>query len=64
MKHVSVVFIEHEENGHTNISGLLTILERIKPEVIFLEIPSAAFGDHFNGNRSNLESAAVSRYRD
>jgi hypothetical protein len=64
MKRVSVVFTEHEENGLANISGLLVILERIKPEVIFLEIPSAAFSDHFNGSRRNLESTAVGRYRE
>jgi hypothetical protein len=64
MKRVSVVGTVHEEKGRANTSGLLAILERIKPEVIFLEIPSAAFGDHFNGNRRNLESTAVSRYRE
>ena len=43
----------------------MAILECIKPACIFLEIPSAAFGDHFNGNRrSNLESTAVSHYRE
>src|SRR6266576_2782232 len=64
MKRVSVVFTEHEENGLVNASGLLAILERITPEVIFLECPSAAFDDYFNGNPGNLEAAAVSRYRE
>jgi hypothetical protein len=64
MKRVSVVGTVHEEKGRANISELLAILERIKPEVIFLEVPSAAFDDHFNGNRANLESAAVGRYRE
>lgn len=64
MKRVSVVGTVHEEKGRANSSGLLAILERIKPEVIFLEIPSAAFDDYFNGNRRNLESTAVSRYRE
>lgn len=64
MKRVSVVGTVHEEKGSASISGLLAILERIKPEVIFLEIPPAAFGDHFNGSRRNLESTAVSRYRE
>ena len=64
MKRLSVVGTVHEEKGRANTSGLVGILERIKPEVIFLEIPSAAFDDHFNGNRGNLESTAVSRYRE
>ena len=63
MTRVSVVGTVHDENGHTTVSSLLAILGRIKPEVIFLEIPSAAFHDYFEGNRSNLESAAAHRYR-
>ena len=64
MKRVSVVGTVHAEKGLANTSALLAILERIKPEVIFLEIPPAAFDDHFNGNRGNLESTAVSLYRE
>jgi hypothetical protein len=64
MKRVSVVGTVHEEKGRANTSELVRILERIKPEVIFLEIPSAAFDYHFNGNRGDLESSAVSRYRE
>jgi len=62
MKRVSVVGTVHEEKGLASISGLLAILERIRPEVIFLEIPAAALDDHFNGNRGKLESTAVARY--
>jgi len=64
MKRVSVVGTRHEEKGHASISALVAILERIKPEVIFLECPSAAFDDYFNGNPGNLEAVAVSRYRE
>lgn len=63
MKRVCVVFTEHEENGLANVSALLAILEHITPEAIFLECPRAAFDDHLNGTRRNLESTAVSRYR-
>jgi hypothetical protein len=63
MNRVSVVGTVHEESGLANITGLLAGLDRIKPEVIFLEIPSAAFDDHLSGARSNLESTAVLRYR-
>jgi hypothetical protein len=40
-------------------------LERIRPEVIFLEVPLAAFDDYYViCRRSNLESTAVRRYRE
>ncbi len=64
MKRVSVIGTVHEEKGRADIPGLLAILERIKPEVIFLEIPSAAFDDQVNGDHGNLESTAVRRYRE
>ena len=62
MKRVSVVGTVHEEKGRANTSGLVGILERIKPQVIFLEIPSAAFDAYFNGDPGNLEAIAVGRY--
>src|SRR5436189_2424507 len=62
MKRVSVVGTRHEENGRANSSELLAILERIKPEVIFLECPPAAFDAYFNGDPGNLDAIAVSRY--
>ena len=62
MKRVSVVGTRHEEKGRANSSELLAILERIKPEVIFLECPPAAFDAYFNGDPGNLEAIAVSRY--
>ena len=63
MKRVSMVATEHEENGALTISGLLAILEqRIKPEVIFLEIPPAVFDEFLNGTPTNLEYTAASRY--
>ena len=64
MTRVSVVFTEHEESGLANVSGLLAILERIKPEVIFLECPPAAFDSYLNGTHAKLESSAVNRYRE
>ena len=64
MKRVSVVCTVHEESGLADSDGLLAILDRIKPEVIFLEVPSAAFGDYFSRTRWDLESQAVGRYRD
>src|SRR2546430_14550683 len=62
MKRVSVVGTRHEEKGRANSSELLAILERIKPEIIFLEWPPAAFDAYFNGDPGNLEAIAVTRY--
>jgi len=39
MKRIAVVGTVHEEKGLANVPGLLAILERIQPELIFLEIP-------------------------
>jgi hypothetical protein len=65
MKYVSLVGTVHGEKGLANIPELYAILERIRPEVIFLEMPSTAFIEYFDvGTRWNLESIAVRRYRD
>ena len=64
MMRVSLVGTVHDEQGHASISNLLAILERIRPEVIFLEIPSAASHGYLDGTRSNLESTAARRYRE
>jgi hypothetical protein len=62
MQRISVVFTVHAENGLANVSELVSILERIAPEVVFLEIPTSTVVDEFNPSRNNLESTAVSRY--
>lgn len=64
MPRVFIVFIEHAENGLSSSSALLAILERVNPEVIFLELPGSALDDYLSGTRSNLESVAVNRYRE
>jgi hypothetical protein len=64
MNRVALVGTVHEEQGLANVPELQAVLERIRPEVIFLEIPSAAFEDFANGRRWNLESIAARRYRD
>jgi hypothetical protein len=59
-----VVCTVHEEIGLANVSQLRAILERIRPEIIFLEVPPAAFDDYYeNYSRQNLESKAVREYR-
>jgi hypothetical protein len=55
----------HEERGLANVSELCAILGRIRPEVIFLEIPPDAFDQFINTcTKSNLESTAVRLYRE
>lgn len=60
---VSVIGTVHEEVGCASASALLAMLLRLRPDVIFLEMPPAAIADYFGGPRSNLESIAVSQYR-
>jgi hypothetical protein len=64
MKRVSVIGTYHEERGLANAGELLAILERLKPEVIYLEMPPAAADDYLLGRRSNLESVTVRHYRE
>jgi hypothetical protein len=65
MKSISLVCTVHEERGLANVSELCVILERIRPEVIFLETPPDAFDLFFNAcTRSNLESTSVRLYRE
>jgi hypothetical protein len=61
---ISVVCTVHEESGCDSVAELHAILERIQPEVIFLEVPAAAFDDYYeNCSQHNLESMAVRQYR-
>lgn len=62
MTRVLLIGTIHEEQGVATISALHTILERLRPDVIFLEIPPAAFPAYCDGTRGNLESSAARRY--
>jgi len=65
MNSVSVVCTVHEAHGLANASELLAILKQIQPEVIFLEVPLAAFDEYYEScSRQNLESITVRRYRE
>ncbi len=61
---ISVVGTVHEDTGPADASALFSILSRIAPEVVFLEMPPETLGDYSNGVRWNLESTAVNRYRE
>ena len=63
MTRVLVVCTVHRETGLANVSELQAILERIGPEVIFLELPSADGDRYLDGIRGTPESIAASRYR-
>ena len=63
MKRVLVVCTVHRETGLANVTELQAILERIRPEVVFLELPSADFDGYLDGTHGTLESIAASRYR-
>lgn len=64
MSKISVVFTVHEECGLANVSELCAILERLRPEDIFLETPAEAFDQFFGAcTRSNLESLSVRQYK-
>lgn len=64
MTRISLIATVHEEQGLANVSELRSILERTRPDVIFLEIPPAAFDDYRHGTRSNLESSAARSYQE
>lgn len=64
MKTVSLVCTVHEEVGRANVSELHAILERIRPEVVFLEAPAVPPGSNFAiESLRNIEAAAAIHYR-
>lgn len=65
MNRVALICTIHQEIGAATIVELHQLLARIKPQVIFAEVPADAFDDVFmNCTRANLESRAVNRYRE
>lgn len=63
MRNITLISTYHEEKGLCSVAELHQILERARPEVIFLEIPPSCFEQFFKEkNKSNLESDAVNRY--
>lgn len=61
---ISLIGTVHAENGLANVRTLGSILDRLQPEVIFAEIPRASFPLYVDGSHGNLESMAVSQYRE
>ena len=64
MKTISLVCSVHQEQGPVNVPALCAILDRIRPDVVFLEIPPEPYADFVETERrSNLESTAVGTFR-
>ena len=63
MKRVSVIGTFHKDDGLTNAPELLALLERVQPEVIFLEVPATSLDGYFSGPDRTPESRAVNRYQ-
>ena len=63
MKNIYLVCTVHEELGLANVINLHAILEKLQPEVIFLEVPADAFENFYIERiKENLESKAVFQY--
>lgn len=63
MNQVLIVPSVHRDTGLANASELLGLLERVGPEVIFLEFPPSRFEEFFDPRRGSLEATASSNYR-
>ena len=64
MKKITVIGSLHEENNKTTIQSLFEIIEKVKPDVIFEEIPVDLFDDVYSDKRNDdgLEVMAVKKY--
>jgi hypothetical protein len=61
---LSLVSTVHAEKGRASVLELHAILERLRPEVIFLEVPADGLDQYLDAiDRQTLESQAVLRYR-
>ena len=65
MKCISLVCTVHEKAGRANVPELSAILERIRPEVIFLEVPRGGLDQFFNAcTEKDLEPNSVRQYHE
>jgi LmbE family N-acetylglucosaminyl deacetylase len=61
---ISLIGTHHAESGAVTVLALLAILERIRPEVVFAEIPRTHIDAWRDGSHGTVESIAVARYAD
>ena len=60
---ITLISTRHENLGICNSDELYRIIENIKPEVIFEEMPPSNFDLYYNSKtRSNLESDTINKY--
>ena len=65
MHKITLVCSVHRENGLCNAGELLKILRAIEPDVVFEEMLPSDFDSYYRlGTKSNLESQAITRYRE
>lgn len=63
MQNITIIGTRHEKLGSCNSYELFTIIESLKPEVIFEELPPSYFDQYYTSkNKSNLESIAIEMY--
>jgi hypothetical protein len=59
---LTLVGTVHAEAGLATVDELVQILDRLKPEIIFAEIPSSHVDRYRDGSHGTLEALAVARY--
>jgi len=63
MHNIALISTSHQEHGKCNSGELLIIFEKIKPDVIFEEMPALRFNDFYvTGTESSLGSKAIIAY--
>jgi len=65
MYNITLICTGHTENGKCNSTELLNIIETLKPEVIFEELPVSIFNECYNENMHDklIEPKAIKQYK-
>ena len=62
-KHITLLGTRHQEIGACNLDSLIKIIEKVSPEVTFLEMPPSEDNNYYiNKSRSRLETDAIIQY--
>ena len=65
MQNITIIATGHKESGICNSDELLTIIERIAPDLIFEEVPPHKFEGVYKGTvTDSLETMTIKRYLD
>ncbi len=60
--HVTLISTVHGDSGRATSEALVALLERLKPRVVFAEIPKEKAKQYTDGSHGNLESLAVADF--